>query len=253
MKAELIITGWAVLGTVFVWALFCALIVVGIEYRDKKTWHGWMASFRTNNLPQTTCSYWFEMFISPSVMILVWMMFLIVVALMLCLAAMRFISHWIIAPVFLGRYVLIKYRKGYSIFCDEDLGMKENILRYIKKGLFACPDEGYSAEGVIPYTRIKPFIWLIIGGLLYDSYQHMDEIAKVVMVNTNSAAASVFTMNAVVQVLGYIAGTILVLMIAGLITKHRARISEAWRTMHGKICRKIPDKNEVINSEQVGV
>ena len=237
-----IIIGWVAFGALFIWMALCAFVVAGIEERhgdarDTETWHGWLVyhPYETG-LPKDTCSYWLRLFLSPAKWAWVavfWVYSSSVVVLLLTVTPLaRLSTHWLFAPVFLGKYVLVTRYKG-DVHCERQTDLRRVLRDYVSEGLFSKIGDGYHLHGVIPYTRVKPFVWGALGWLLWATFQHRQPVLRY--------AAAIPTP----MLIGGIVGTAFLLAALLLAKTNKARMQKAWEVLQGKICHEIPIKRKV--------
>lgn len=231
--ALLILAGWLLLVVAGSWAIICAFIVAGIDYRDMETWHGTMIvlTFGRNKFPKDTCSYWWSLFWSLPLVFVIMTIFVII----------RLIYNWILAPLFLGKYVLVTHHDGNLDFKKEE-NLPKALRNYVIDGLLAGPDEGYEVQGDIPgATKIKPYIWLLAVAFFYATFQHEREIAEYGS-RMLSGATGLMTANILMKVSSIVVISMIIGVIISQVYKHRDRIRESWDILHGKMCRKIPER-----------
>ncbi len=232
-----VIVGWVALGTLtacLVWAAFCAFVVAGIkelygDIRDTETWHGCLVYYPyETDLPKETCSYWLRLSLSPAKWVGVAILWTYTWGILTVIASIRLLTHWLFAPLFLGKYVLLtRYRGDIRSSRRERLNLR-CVFRYFNEGLFSRIDDGYRIDGIIPFTRIKPFVWAMLGWLLWMTFRHGQPILR-------HAARISFPILA-----GGVAGIILSLAVILLVKTNGVRLRKAWEVLHGKICHKIP-------------
>ncbi len=193
-----------------------------------ETWHGGLVYYPyETDFPRDTCSYWLRLSLSPAKWVGVAILWAYAWGMLTIIALIRLLAHWLFAPFFLGKYVLLTRYKG-DIHCARERLSLRCVFRYFNEGLFSSIDDGYRVDGIIPFTRIKPFVWAMLGWLLWMTFRHGQPIFR-------HAAVIPLPMLA-----GGVAAIILSFAVILLVKTNSARLREAWEVLHGKICHKIP-------------